>query len=320
MVILSTSRLTAARRCKRLHHLRYDLGYRPLEDAEALRFGSLVHAGLEGWWRARKNVPDKPAVWLQDALNELSAADANEFDFAKAEAIVNAYHARWADTPARVLAVEQRFEAPLVNPETGRPSRTWSLGGKIDAVVELPDGRIVIVEHKTSGVDISPGSDYWKLLRIDGQVTMYYLGARALGYDVEGCLYDVIKKPGQRPLQANKQRAVPETAAEYGKRVLAAMAEDLGGYFIREMIVRLAAEEAEGLYDIWQTAQEIHEGKRAGRAPRNPNACLLPGRPCEFFAACCGEASLDDETKYRRSSNVHPELTETARKGSQEVF
>ena len=51
--VLSVSRLKDARACARLHRLRYLDGYRPAVEPEALRFGTLVHRGLEAWWRSR---------------------------------------------------------------------------------------------------------------------------------------------------------------------------------------------------------------------------------------------------------------------------
>ncbi len=316
--VLTTSALTSARRCKRLHHLQYELGYRPVQTAEALSFGTLVHQGLEQWWRQRQAEPDYPQVWIDSARTAVHVQSCNPFDIAKADAMLNAYHAYWGNEEMRVLAVEREFKTPLINPHTGRASKTWVLCGKIDAIVELPDGRIVIVEHKTSSQDISPGADYWKLLRIDGQVTMYYLGAKSLKFDVEGCLYDVLVKPGQKPLKANTKRAEDETPEEYMARCFEAMAKDLPGYFAREMVVRLEEEERDGLYDIWQTAAEIYEGQKAGRAPRNPKACFDYHRPCDFWTVCAGEASLDDPTRFRLIENVNPELSPAVQDGMQE--
>ncbi len=45
------------------------------------------------------------------------------------------YAAYWGK-PTGIVAVEQTFKIPLVNPETGGTSRTWTLGGKVDAIVE----------------------------------------------------------------------------------------------------------------------------------------------------------------------------------------
>jgi hypothetical protein len=126
------------------------------------------------------------------------------FDLARAEAMLRGYDARWGDDIAlyEVLAVEAEFRAPLTNPMTRAASRTWRIAGKLDVVVRERRGdRDLIVEHKTSTDDVSAGSEYWRRLRIDGQISQYYEVRSSSGYDVEGCLYDVLKKPGQRPLQ-----------------------------------------------------------------------------------------------------------------------
>ena len=49
--------------------------------------------------------------------------------------MVTGYLARWGK-PIGVISVEQTFRIPLVNPETGAASRTFSLGGRVDAIVE----------------------------------------------------------------------------------------------------------------------------------------------------------------------------------------
>jgi hypothetical protein len=210
-----------------------------------------------------------------------------------------------------------------VNPETGAPSRTWRLGGKIDAIVRDARGRVLIVEHKTSSEQIGPGSEYWRRLRMDGQVSVYYAGARALGYDVAGCLYDVLGKPGIRPLKATPpearkytkdgalykaQRETDETPDEYEARVLADIAGDADGYYQRGEVVRLDAEMDEAMFDLWQTSRTIHEYRKAGRAPRNPDGCKQYGRSCSYLPVCSGEASIDDPTRYRRLDDPHPEL------------
>ena len=51
-------------------------------------------------------------------------------------------------------------------------------------------------------MDATPGSEYWRRLRIDGQISMYYEGASVLGHDVAGCIYDVIVRPTLRPYKA----------------------------------------------------------------------------------------------------------------------
>lgn len=345
MELLTTSRMKAARLCQRYHHLRYELGYRPVETDDVLRFGTLIHAGLEAWFLAKMNGAADP---LADALAALQG-EADEFDRVRAEELIRGYHFRWQEEPLRVVGVEVEFSTKMVNPATGAASRTWTLGGKIDAIVEdLRTGRMLLVEHKTSSEDITPGSSYWKRLRMDGQVSVYFAGARqALGIDVTGCIYDVIAKPGIRPgsvplldedgikivLDAKGERVRtkdgkkwresasaadgfvlqtrPETPEEFRARLIEAIASDPDRYYSRGEVVRLDAEMDEALFDIWQTGQQIREAQLAGRNPRNPDACIRYGKPCPFFEVCSGAASLEDPSLFTRSANVHPELEQS---------
>ena len=320
--LLTTSRLKAARACARLHHIQYVECVRPAVEPEPLRFGTLIHKALEAWWTA-----PSPEERLPAALAALEV-EAEPFDRAKAEALMIGYDARWIDDAVEALAIEVQFEAPMVNPETGRPSRTWRLGGKIDGIISDPlTGAVLIMEHKTATGDISPGSDYWRRLRMDTQVSTYYLGADALGYDVMGCMYDVIGKPGMRPLKATpeesrkykkdgalyaNQRDADETPDEYKERVLADIAENPGKYYQRGEVVRLEDEMIEARVDTWQTAQAIREAARHGHAPRNPDACVRWGRTCSYFDVCTGAATLDDPALFTRSEVAHPELSPAA--------
>lgn len=314
--VLTASRMKDARACMRLHRYRYEDGYRPAKDADTLRFGTLVHRGLEAWWRASGDLR------LDAALGAMEG-ESDPYELAKARALLVGYHVKWAGEQIEVLAVEAEFRTALINPETGRPSRRWELGGKIDAVVRLADGRVAVVEHKTSSEDITPGSDYWTRLRLDGQVSVYFDGGRALGHEVEVCLYDVIGKPGQRPYKkaaeiklkkdgtpyAN-QRLEDETPAEYGQRVAEEIASDPDRYYRRGDVVRLAEELNEARENTWQIGEVIAEARAKNRWPQNEGACKRFGRTCEFVSVCLREASLDDATRYRKLTVINEELSQ----------
>lgn len=331
--VLTNSEMRTRRRCAREHHLAYELGYRPIEDVEHLRFGSLVHGGLEPWWLGHG---------LEAALAFIEQHAADEWEAAKARVMMRGYDARWRDeTPfADVVAVEREVYAPLVNPETGAASRTFMLGMKLDVLL----GRM-FVEHKTTSSEIGPGSAYWKRLQMDTQVSTYYQGAKSLGHEVEGCLYDVLRKPALRPSQVplvdedgvkivldqggqrvrtkdgKKWRQTsdtelgyvlqtrPETVEEYEARLTEDVAANPDKYFQRGTVVRLEHEEREAQLDAWQLAREIREAELANAHPRNPDGCERFGRTCGFFDVCCGVASLDDTSRFTRVDNVHSELT-----------
>jgi hypothetical protein len=339
--LLTNSRLKAARMCQRYHHLRYELGWRAVSEAHALRFGTLVHKGLEAWWRATEDR-------LQAALHAMEG-EADPFDLVRAEELLRGYDLRWSDEPFEVISVEAKFQTELRNPATGAPSRTWELAGKIDAVVrDLSTDLVRLVEHKTSGEDIGPGSDYVDRLKMDGQVSVYFEGAASLGHEVADCIYDVLGKPLLRPsevpqldetgtkvvLDASGQRVRtkdgkkwrqtgdtelgyvlqtrPETPEEFRLRINAAIASDPERYYQRAQVVRLEGEMKGALLDIWQLAQQIREAQLAGRAPKNPDACVRYGRRCEFFQVCSGAASLDDAGQFERTETIHPELEEAS--------
>lgn len=236
--MISTSEAGCKRRCTREHHLRYRLLRRPNLEAHALRFGSLIHRGLEAWWRlhqARGESEYESA--LEFCIDVMRVDESDPFDLARAEAMMIGYDARWSEEPIEVLAVESEFDAgALVNPATGAASRTFKLCGKIDAIARIM-GKLYTVEHKTSSEDIGAGSDYWRRLRMDPQISDYFVGARSLGYEPAGCLYDVLGKPQLKPklatpveLRKYKSHGLKmkkkETEAEFEARVAEKTAND----------------------------------------------------------------------------------------------
>lgn len=196
--ILSNSEIRTFRRCAREHHFAYRLRRRPKEKAAALRFGTLLHVALEAWWKCTGNAEARFVAAIE-ALRASGESDA--FDLVKAEELMLGYTARWGEEAYETIAVEEQFDAPLVNPATGAESRTFRLGGKLDAIVRRTHKSLL--EHKSTSEDISDGADYWRVVSaLDSQVSGYMPGARALGHDVLDCIYDVIRKPGIQQLEA----------------------------------------------------------------------------------------------------------------------
>lgn len=329
--LLTHSRLKTARQCARLHFLKYVLGYRPVEDRAELAFGSLIHAALEVWWLGVKADLPQPQ-WLERANAALRAAPGvDAFDLVRAEVLMFGYDARWSADAAlyEVLGVEEQFEFPLRNPATGGQSTVWRVAGKLDVRVRRKvDGSHGLIEHKTSSEDVGQGSTYWRRLRMDSQISIYFDGVAALGPAPEWCLYDVLGKPGIRPLKATplesqkrkangelyaNQRAADETPEGFRVRLLEALLAEPERYFHRGEVVRLESELDEAREEIWQQGAQLRENENAGRHPRNPDACMAYGRACPFFGSCSGEASLDDASLFTRSTNLHPELADPSK-------
>lgn len=302
--------------CHRAYKIAYVDMIRPLKTSDALAFGTAMHALLEIYW--------SPSGHDQDAADAVLARVEDRYQRETLYALYCGYIDRWykGDAEFQKIAVESRFDVPLMNPVTSGLSKTWHLSGKIDAIAANRAGQPFIVEHKTTSQDIGPGSDYWRKLPIDGQVSGYYCGAQSLGYDVKECLYDVIRKPALKPYKAtpadklkyNKDgslsklcRLEDETPEDYGTRIREDIAARPDYYYARLTVARSENDLVDYLYDVWAVGREIAEAERMGRFSRNPNSCSLFGG-CEYFDVCTGCASLTDTTRFQKLETPNPEL------------
>lgn len=124
-VVLTQSSMRTFRSCPRRYQIRYVLHMRPVLRSEALRTGSSVHRAVEALRKGNT---------LDEALLALDHED--PYDYEREKAMIVGYVARWGDPTRGVVAVEQQFEVDLVNPETGAPSRTFRLAGKMDGIFD----------------------------------------------------------------------------------------------------------------------------------------------------------------------------------------
>lgn len=269
------------------------------------------------------------------------------FSVAKANAMLTVWAEKWAKKWAdyTVLEVEHEFKFPLLNPETEAASRSFLEAGKIDVLIQhKATKKIVVVEHKTTSEAIDPGSDYWDRLRMDTQCSKYYLAASHMNVgDVGSILYDVLRKPLQRPstipdldpdgykivkdavgtriytTNGKKPRETgdpdrgwvvqgrPETPDEYRDRLLAVLRSAPDDYLAQREIPRLNSDLIEYMSDAWSNSQQILYFRNRGLWARNPQACKIMGT-CDFFDLCCGRASVDG-VRYAHRDQANPELT-----------
>ena len=337
--IITHSRMRSFRKCRRHNFYSYELGIRPKDDAKALRMGKAFAAGPENVYRHGMSVNDAinqataDYAGLPAWAESPEAAEEWRLEGETVRRMLAGYFWRWSTSPVKVLASELIVELPIVNPETGGTTPLFTAACKIDAVVELADGRLAVMETKTNSEDLSLGSDYWRSLRIDQQISMEMLAARHAGYDVQTVLYDVARKPAIRPKalsKADKQALVltgkyfgepaclnpltipdRETPEMYGARLAADQAERPDFYFARVEIARLESDLDEFKADLWDTQRSIREAQVRGMWARNGDACLSFGR-CAYFGIC-GEGrklSPGDEVPsgFVQLNYVHPEL------------
>ena len=106
------------------------------------------------------------------------------YALARARAMVTVYSERWHGKLAAfdIIEAEREFAFPLLNPETSAPSRTFSEAGTIDVLARHREsGRMVVIEHKTTSDSVASDSPYWDRLRLDPQISQYFLAAAQTG-------------------------------------------------------------------------------------------------------------------------------------------
>ena len=322
--VLSNSEIRTFRRCAREWKYSYKMLRRPLRDSEAQRFGTLIHLGLDAWWKTAGDAISR----YEASLSVLRAVEADEYDLIRTEELMLGYSARWGSEAYETVGVEVEFTVPLVNPDTNQSSRTFQLGGKLDAIAIAPDGRKVVIEHKSTASDLGLGSDYWRRVSaLDSQISQYMSCARASGFEAEACVYDVIRKVALRPLKATpvesrkftakgllyaNQREQDETPEDYRLRVRESIAGNPEKFYARGEVVRLEGDADDHAYDTWQFGKLMRDAEMSDRYPKNVDSCIRFNSECAFFDVCSGQASIDDDTRFRTAARVHEELKEIA--------
>ncbi|MCK5608352.1 PD-(D/E)XK nuclease family protein [Candidatus Pacearchaeota archaeon] len=241
-LILSASSIGAFKSCPIRFRNAYVYGIRKIEDSESQRVGTNWHLLLETAalvpgsdcpcnisdyskdydrdtecpiCESTGKVPDDIMEAVTRVLNR--AYEGIEFNDPEAKEVerVTLLHAlagyRWhyGDTLEPVVAIEQYFSLPLLNPQTGHPVPDVFIKGRIDKLIEIANS-IAVKEHKSTSKSIDPDSTYWGHLNLDVQTTMYIYAARRMQMEGSGPVnvgdslintvkYDVYHKPTIRP-------------------------------------------------------------------------------------------------------------------------
>lgn len=347
--IITHSRSDCFKTCRKKHLFSYEYGIRSVLDGKALRMGSAGHAGLEALGKT-----DDLAV-AAEAVRSYYASCPPQFDAYEWEIecetvlrLICGYEWRWADQKFKYVACEQSFELPLTNPATGAASKTFALGGKIDGIVELEDGRLAVLECKFLGDDIGRDSELWRRMRIDSQISLYVVAARRLGFAVDCVMYNVVRKPTIKPTpvpllddlglkivnDANGNRVrtekgawrqtgstdngwtlqtIPMSVEEWGEKLATDISQRPEYYFNRVEIARLDQDLAEFESELWDVAKIMRDAQVNDRHYRTANKMTCTY--CPYFDLCCGgyrhgQDALNE--KYEVVNDKHPELERNA--------
>jgi hypothetical protein len=245
-------------RLKHIEHLA------PVEDADSLRMGTNWHKLHEVYTEtlqynreqqtseelAQDNAISSIILHLNKAYENMPASKTVEEWGVEREILLRSflvYLAYWQNNPLQVVATEQKFELPLLHPRVGMPMnpKLAVLTGRMDQIV-MHNGRVCVLERKSTSQDIAEGAEYWHLLRKNEQVSIYALALRKMvrtsegwvdGYDfpsgyvaatqingvmpkLGNTLYDVWRKPQIEPKKLTQEASAQFVAdgAYFGEK------------------------------------------------------------------------------------------------------
>jgi len=305
--------------CRKKCQIRYLLEYVSPDKNDNFTYGTLIHNCLEHWYKTNERNFDA----------ELTEAELKIDQEIKSIAMMDEYLNVYPTEDFKVIEVEYEFEDDIINPETGHKSRSFKLGGKVDGIVQKPDGTYWILEHKTaSTIDAGYISKLWT----DFQILLYaYSVERTLDIKIEGIIYNILGKCG---LKMGKG----ESEAEYQERYDALVAKSKSGkssakrkmsetedmffdrctewyqdksnqVFHREEILLDRNRIKELQIELWDLTKSFLEAQKRGVFYKNNTFCTQFNSLCEYYQYCSsGENPMILENFFIKKE-AHEELT-----------
>lgn len=311
------------RDCRKAVFWRYVQELVPIERDRNLSFGTLVHDCLRTWHQMRDFAP------VQSIIDAAYADRTNRLEQKRvwhyATAMMLAYAKRYAREEFEVVLLEHGFECDIVNPRTGKASRSFRIAGKVDGVIRI-EGQYYLLEHKTASV---VDRDYLEQLWTDFQITLYshYL-EKQLGIRIAGVLYNVLiktkleQRSGETEAEFEARRAeliaksktgkssakrqLPETDEEFQLRLATkyeepSMLHRERIYFSRERFDVLRA-------DLWELTQQLLDARNRDAFYQNTSQCFQRGRRCPYLPLCQSDGNPNVVENLYEKRPPHQEL------------
>lgn len=299
--------------CRQKWDYRYNKQIVPKKPIRSLDLGSAVHAGLEFWFKFHL-----AAGALDAALSRGAELGLTVDDQIRVRVMLEGYCELYEHDDFEVVSVEEAFALPLVNPKTGRISRTFAFRGKPDGVVKK-DGKFYILEHKTTS---SITDVYIDRIDIDAQIALYGWALERLGTPIEGVIYDIIEKPGikwkvgETDEEFEARKAALAAKSKTGKSSAKKQEPDTYDTFyarcrdevvaecFRRVTVPLTAErKREAIQNMWATAKDM---MGAAIYPNTGSCTKYDG--CAYLPLCRAHGDLAQCTEEYRTEAAHIEL------------
>lgn len=277
MEVLTHSKRSLFKACPRAYYYKHELRLVPrLLKATKRRgtaFGKGIHAGLASENPFGAAEEEINAYYEDAAPNSQEEQNELEVEMTAVQALARRYLAIYGQDGRR----EVEYRRPLINPKTGRSSRTFELGGKIDGLVVLGDRHARLIEDKLT---VQIGLARIDALPLDEQTTEYIDALMWKGWTGE-VEYRFTRWPSIKQRQK-------ETLGQFLDRLLEDIDEREPFYFLHQKVLFPTGHMAEHRQERWDVAKAIMGCRRRGRWWKNPARCDLFGGGCQYPALCQG--------------------------------
>lgn len=271
MLEISNNSISIMKSCQKKYYWNYVEGLRPIRKTNVLSLGTILHKAFEIYYNGDSLAGFKH---IQDTTNDL-IANALPEDLEDIRIMQYTLTGMWNYHPFKVSdfqKIEPELEFRVKVPGT----RGIVFVGKIDGLVTDLNGRKWIRELKTTS---QPFSQFEVRSRQSAQGTGYLWAMKKLGYQVEGILYEYIKKPLLR-------KGVNETMDGYGQRIMYDYGNRPDVYYKRHPSYRPDVELDLFESDLRNAALDIRKRTHDNRWHRNPDQCWNYNSECPYLKIC----------------------------------
>jgi DNA helicase-2/ATP-dependent DNA helicase PcrA len=148
---LSVSQIETFQTCPLHYKLKY-IYKLPTKPSASSSFGISIHKTLKDYFDAKADITQKDILkiykdnFIEDGY--LNKKHKLEF-YKKGESYLLGFLKNGYDKKVKTLLLEEKFILPLDSPSTIRSGRSLRIGGTIDRVDDLGNGRLEIIDYKT---------------------------------------------------------------------------------------------------------------------------------------------------------------------------
>ena len=266
---LSHSSIALAQSCWKKWYWKYVEKLTPLKQSDALTLGRFIHSAFDMHYSGftKQEVVD----WITKTADE-EIAKAIPEDVESLTVIKYTVLGMWLFFP-----FQQYGTFANIKPEVSfriKPAYALYFRGRIDGLVD--DGKKWIRELKSTGLTFN---QFERRSLISPQATDYTLAMKVLGHDVEGVMYDYIKKPLLR-------KRVNDTQETFGRRIMEDYRDRPEIYFNRHYVYRKDFELKRRLDLIINLGKEVRSRIRTNNFPRNMGSCFNFNAECPYAKIC----------------------------------